>query len=153
MCIRDRPSSWWTTRYGRDFQGPLSAIAGPKVLLVDETAGSGGDLFPYMWRRAGLGPIVGKTTWGGLIGVLGFPTLMDGGSITAPNLGFWNEDGFRIENEGVAPDIEVEQLPVKVIAGEDPQLERAIQEALRMLAATPPTSPERPAFPVRVRKE
>lgn len=146
-----RPSSWWTTRYGQDFQGPLSAIAGPKVLLADETAGSGGDLFPYMWRRAGLGPIVGKTTWGGLVGVLGFPTLLDGGSVSAPNVAFWNEDGFRIENEGVPPDIEVEQWPADVIAGHDPQLERAIAEVLRLLEQNPPSRPQRPPFPVRAR--
>lgn len=148
-----QPSSWWTTRYGQDFQGPLSAIAGPKVLLIDETAGSGGDLFPYMWRRSGLGPMVGKTTWGGLVGTLGFPPLMDGGSIAAPNLGFWNEDGFRIENEGVAPDIEVEQLPAAIIAGGDPQLDRAIQEVLRLLDEQPTKTPTRPEFPVRVRKD
>ena len=79
-------------------------------MLIDETAGSGGDLLPWMFRQYKLGPLVGKRTWGGLVGILGFPVLMDGGSVTAPNLAFWTpEEGFGVENEGVPPDVEVEQ--------------------------------------------
>jgi tricorn protease len=120
-------------------------------MLIDETAGSGGDLLPWMFRKFQLGPLVGKRTWGGLVGILGFPVLLDGGSVTAPNLAFWNENGYRIENEGVAPDVEVEQTPKDVIAGRDPQLERAIEIVLRQLEQTPPQTPERPPYPVRVR--
>ena len=99
-----------------------------------------------------LGPLIGRPTWGGLVGVLGFPVLMDGGFVTAPNLGIWTEDGFIVENVGVPPDIEVEQLPSETIAGRDPQLEKAIEVIMAELEANPPVEPVRPPFPVRVRK-
>lgn len=140
----------WTMRYGADLKTPTAGIHGPKVMLIDETAGSGGDLLPWMFRKFELGPLVGKRTWGGLVGTLGFPTFIDGGSVTAPNLAFWTEDGFRIENEGVPPDIEVEQTPKDILAGRDPQLEKAIEVALAALAKNPPALPQRPPFPVRV---
>jgi tricorn protease len=145
--------SWWAMRYGDDLETPLSSIQGPKVMLIDETAGSGGDLLPYMFRKLELGPLIGKRTWGGLVGTLGFPVLMDGGSVTAPNLAIWDEDnGWVVENVGVPPDIEVEQYPAQVIDGHDPQLERAIEEILRMLEANPPTKAQRPPYPIRVRR-
>ncbi len=142
----------WAMRYGEDLPTPLSSIQGPKVMLIDETAGSGGDLLPWMWRKLGLGLLIGRRTWGGLVGTLGFPVLLDGGSVTAPNLAIWTEDGFVVENVGVPPDIEVEQFPADVIAGRDPQLERAIEEILRQLEANPPVQSERPPYPIRVWK-
>ncbi len=145
-------TSMWATRYGEDLKTPGGAIHGPSVMLIDETAGSGGDLLPWMFRKYHLGPLVGKRTWGGLVGILGFPVLMDGGSITAPNLAIWTEEGFIVENEGVAPDVEVEQLPAEVIAGKDPQLDKAIEIVLRELEKNPPSQPKRPPFPVRVPK-
>ncbi len=141
----------WTYRYGQVQHAPLASIQGPKVLLIDETAGSGGDLFPYLWRQNDLGPIIGKRTWGGLVGVLGYPEFIDGGSVTAPNVAFWDEDGYRVENEGVAPDIEVEQMPAEVIDGMDPQLERAIQVIMDQLEQNPPSQPEKPPFEKRGR--
>jgi len=145
--------SSWATRYGEDFATPQAAIFGPKVMLIDETAGSGGDLLPWMFRKFGLGKLVGRRTWGGLVGILGFPELMDGGEVTAPNLGFWTEEeGFGVENVGVPPDVEVEQWPSEVMAGRDPQLDQAIEIVLAELATNPPKSPVRPPFPVRVRK-
>jgi tricorn protease len=152
--IMRRPyTSHWAMRYGEDLKMP-TAIHGPKVVLIDETAGSGGDLFPWMFRRFNLGTLIGKRTWGGLVGILGFPVLLDGGSITAPNVGIWTEDGgFVVENVGVPPDIEVEQWPAEVIAGRDPQLERAIEEIMRELEANPQRTPQRPAFPIRVRRQ
>lgn len=148
--LLSRPyQSSWTYRYGQDAQGPLAAIHGPKVLIANEMAGSGGDMFPYLWRLYGLGPIVGKRTWGGLVGVLGYPELMDGGSVTAPNVGFWDKDGYRVENEGVAPDIEVDQLPAMMENGFDPQLERAITEIKKLLEENPPVKPKRPPFEKR----
>jgi tricorn protease len=142
--------SYWTMRYGDDLKTPTASIQGPKVMIIDETAGSGGDLLPWMFRKFNLGPLVGQRTWGGLVGVLGFPTLMDGGSITAPNLAIWTpEEGWIVENEGVPPDIEVEQTPKDVIAGRDPQLERAIAIVLEELKKNPPPQPKRPEFPVR----
>ena len=92
---------------------------------------------------------MGKRTWGGLVGILGFPVLIDGGQVTAPNLAIWTEDGFVVENEGVAPDVEVEQTPAEVIAGRDPQLEKAIAIALDELSKNPPVTRKRPAFPQR----
>lgn len=143
---------YWTMRYGADLKTPIAGIHGPKVMLIDETAGSGGDLLPWMFRKLKLGPLVGKRTWGGLVGILGFPVLLDGAYVTAPNLAFWNEEGFGIENEGIAPDVEVERLPKDLIAGRDAQLETAIEIALRELKQNPPQTPERPAFPRRVRR-
>jgi tricorn protease len=142
--------SYWAMRYGDDLKTPAASIQGPKVMLIDETAGSGGDLLPWMFRKFGLGTLIGQRTWGGLVGVLGFPTLMDGGTITAPNLAIWTpEDGWVVENEGVAPDIEVEQTPKDVIAGRDPQLERAIAVVTEELKKNPPPRPTRPALPER----
>jgi tricorn protease len=144
--LRRPMGAWWATRYGADIRTPTASIQGPKVLLVDETAGSGGDLFPWMWRKFKMGPIVGKRTWGGLVGTLGFPVLMDGGSVTAPNLAIWTEEGWVVENIGVPPDIEVEQNPADVMAGKDPQLERAIQVVLQELEKSPASQPKRPAW-------
>ena len=121
----------WAMRYGADLKTPFASIQGPKAMIIDETAGSGGDLLPWMFRKFGVGPLIGKRTWGGLVGILGFPVLMDGGNITAPNLAIWTaEEGWIVENEGVPPDIEVEQTPKDVIAGRDPQLEKAIEVVL-----------------------
>jgi tricorn protease len=141
--------SHWAMRYGGDLKTPLASIQGPKVMIIDETAGSGGDLLPWMFHKLQLGTLVGTRTWGGLVGVLGFPVLMDGGQITAPNLGIWTSEGFIVENEGVPPDVEVEQTPADVIAGKDPQLERAIALAMKQLAENPPKKETRPPFPVR----
>ena len=88
-----QPIAWWTMRYGEDMKTPSASIQGPKVMLIDETAGSGGDLLPWMFRHFKVGTIVGQRTWGGLVGILGFPTLMDGAVVTAPNLGFWTPGG------------------------------------------------------------
>ena len=149
--ILQRPYiSHWHMRYGQDLATPQGAIHGPKVMLIDETAGSGGDLLPYMFRKFELGKLVGKATWGGLVGMLGYPGLMDGGYVTAPNVAIWDEDGWVVENVGVPPDIEVEQTPAEVIAGHDPQLEKAIEVILEELEEHPPMQLERPPYPVRV---
>ncbi|MBL8524464.1 MAG: PD40 domain-containing protein [Betaproteobacteria bacterium] len=145
--------AWWAFRYGADMKTPSASIQGPKAMLIDETAGSGGDLLPWMFKKNNLGPLIGKATWGGLVGILGFPVLMDGGTITAPNLAFWTRDGgWGVENVGVPPDIEVEQTPSAVIAGRDPQLEKAIEVVMAELAKNPPVTPKRPPFPVKVQK-
>ncbi len=144
--------SYWATRHGAPIRTPNAAILGPKVMIIDETAGSGGDLLPWMFRKFRLGPLVGKRTWGGLVGILGFPVLMDGGQVTAPDLAIFTDEGWVVENVGVAPDIEVEQDPAAVAAGKDPQLDRAIETVLEALAKNPPPpAPERPPFPMRVR--
>ena len=142
----------WTFRYGEDMKTPSASIQGPRVMLIDETAGSGGDLLPWMFRKFKVGPLVGQRTWGGLVGILGYPPLLDGGFVTAPNLAFWTpEEGFGVENVGVPPDVEVEQTPAEVIAGKDPQLEKAIEMALAELKKSPPDRPKRPPFPVKNR--
>jgi tricorn protease len=142
----------WVTRYGADQKSPTAAIHGPKVMIIDETAGSGGDLLPWIFRKLKVGTIVGKRTWGGLVGILGFPVLMDGGWLTAPNIAFLSKDGFRVENEGVPPDVEIEQTPADVLAGRDPQLDKAIEIVMKQLDAAPKDAPQRPPFPVRVRR-
>jgi tricorn protease len=107
-----------------------------------------------MFRKFGLGKLVGKRTWGGLVGILGFPTLMDGGFVTAPDLAIFTEEGWVVENVGVPPDIEVEQDPAVVAAGNDPQLDRAIAVVLAELEKNPaPKAPARPPFPIRVRPQ
>ncbi|HOF21720.1 MAG TPA: PDZ domain-containing protein, partial [Bacteroidales bacterium] len=144
--------SYWNMRYGNDLKSPNASIQGPKVMIINEYAGSGGDMLPWMFRKFNVGTLVGTRTWGGLVGTLGFPELMDGGSVTAPNLAIWTEDGFIVENAGVAPDVEVEQLPSEIIQGKDPQLDKAIEIILKELEKNPQEKPERPAYPVRVRK-
>ena len=143
--------SYWNYRYGNDHKAPSASIQGPKVMITDETAGSGGDYLPWMFKKFKMGTIVGKRTWGGLVGVLGYPEFIDGGSVTAPNVGFYTEDGFRVENEGVAPDIEVEQWPELVIKGHDPQLEKAIEIVLKELKENPPVEMVRPPHPIKVK--
>ena len=137
----------WKFRYGKDLKSPSASIQGPKVMITDETAGSGGDYLPWMFRKFDLGTIVGKTTWGGLVGVLGYPEFIDGGSVTAPNVAFYTEEGFSVENEGVAPDVEVEQWPEEVVEGRDPQLEKAIEIVLKQLEANPPGEVASPVYP------
>ena len=143
----------WNMRYCDDIKTPSASIQGPKVMLIDETAGSGGDLLPWMFRRFGLGKLVGKRTWGGLVGTLGFPVLMDGAYVSAPNLAIWTEDGWVVENVGVPPDIEVEQWPAEVILGRDPQLEKAIEVVMDELKKDAPKRMKRPPYPVRVKTE
>ncbi len=141
----------WNMRYGKDLKSPSASIQGPKVMIIDETAGSGGDMLPWMFREFKVGTMVGKRTWGGLVGILGFPEFIDGGGVTAPNVAIWTKDGFVVENVGVAPDIEVEQTPADVIKGRDPQLEKAIEIALKELKKNPQTEPKRPPYPNKVK--
>jgi tricorn protease len=145
--------SYWNMRFGKDIKSPGASIQGPKVMIIDETAGSGGDMLPWMFRKFKVGILVGKRTWGGLVGTLGYPVLIDGGYITAPNLAIWTEDGFIVENVGISPDIEVEQEPAEVINGKDPQLEKAIEIVLQELKKKPSGNPVRPPYPVKARKK
>jgi tricorn protease len=139
-----------TTRHGEDFTGPLGAIFGPKVMLINEYAGSGGDTMPWYFRKAGVGPLIGKRTWGGLVGGLGgYPPLMDGGFVGVPGCGFWDPDKreWVAENVGIGPDIEVELDPKAVREGKDPQLEKAVEVVMEALKKNPPPKHTRPAFP------
>jgi tricorn protease len=137
---------YFARRSGKVTTSPIAGLYGPKVMIVNESAGSGGDALPYYFKQRGIGPVVGTRTWGGLVGTLGVPATIDGGGITAPDLAFYDLEGrWAVENEGVAPDIVVENTAEAVIAGRDPQLERAVQEALRMLEQDPVRRVPRPA--------
>lgn len=121
------------------FTLPAAGIWGPKVMIINEMAGSGGDLMPWMFRHRKLGLLVGKRTWGGLVHTADTPLFIDGGSMIAPRGGFFTPEGkWAVENEGIPPDVDVENWPKEVIAGHDPQLERSVQEGLRMLKEHPP---------------
>jgi tricorn protease len=147
-AMRRQLMGFWSPRYGAIYRTPAASILGPKVMIVNEMAGSGGDAMPWMFRHAKIGPLVGKRTWGGLIGVSQYPALMDGGTVTAPNFGFFSPEGqWDVENHGVAPDEEVEMDPKLVGEGHDPQLERAVSMALKLLEKNPPVAPKRPEFP------
>ena len=137
----------------RPWTEPITGIFGPKVMLINEYAGSGGDMLPYLFHEMQLGPLVGTRTWGGLVGIWDVPGLIDGGYITAPRGGFFNVQGqWDVEGVGITPDIVVQQTPALVAQGRDPQLERAVQEALRLLEANPVKLQAEPAPPVRVRR-
>lgn len=125
---------YFALRDGKTSTSPTAGIYGPKVMIINESAGSGGDALPYYFHLRKIGPLVGTRTWGGLVGTLGVPSTIDGGGITAPCLAFYDLSGkWAVENEGVPPDIEVEYTPSEVIKGRDPQLERAVQEAMKLL--------------------
>lgn len=144
---------YFALRDGTPSTSPIAGIYGPKVMLINESAGSGGDALPYMFKLRKIGPLVGTRTWGGLVGTLGIPATIDGGGITAPSLAFYNLKGeWDVENIGVAPDIEVEYTAADVMKGRDPQLERAVQEALRLLELNPVRRVPRPAPIDRVSK-
>ena len=129
----------WKDRDGLVFDTPGGAIYGPKAMLIDQDAGSGGDFMPYAFKRVGLGPLIGKRTWGGLIGISANPPLIDGGFLTVPYFRFYTPEGeWRIENEGVSPDIDVELDPAAVNRGEDTQLEAAIADVMKRLQGWKP---------------
>lgn len=133
------------------FTYPGQAFNGHLVALLNETSASDGDIFPWQFRNAGLGPLIGKRSWGGVVGITDHGPLIDGGTVNVPEFGFADTDGkFVIEGEGVVPDIEVDNDPASVIAGRDRQLERAIEEVMARIEADPPSYPERPADPVKV---
>lgn len=131
--------SSWKDRDGLIYDTPGGAIYGPKAMLIDQDAGSGGDFLPYAFKRLELGPLIGKRTWGGLIGIAANPTLIDGGNLVVPFFRFFTPDGqWRVENEGVAPDIDVELDPVGVNKGRDSQLDAAIANVLERLKTHQP---------------
>ena len=137
---------YFALRDGAESTSPEAGIYGPKVMLINESAGSGGDALPYYFHLRKIGPLVVKRTWGGLVGTLGVPQTIDGGGITAPALAFYDLSGkWAVENEGIAPDIEVENTAADVIKGHDPQLERAVAEAMKLLEQNPLKRVPRPA--------
>jgi tricorn protease len=148
-------AGYFNSRAGdrRPFTQPIAGLWGPKVMVINERAGSGGDLMPYLFRFHEVGPLVGTRTWGGLVGTWDTPPLIDGGRFVAPRGGFYDVNGeWAVEGEGIAPDIEVRNDPAPVIAGGDPQLEAAIAEALRLLETEAVELQPEPAAPVRWRR-
>jgi tricorn protease len=146
--LKRRPMSIIVPRDGRLVVDPPLAIFGPKVMIINEFAGSGGDALPWYFRQSNLGPLVGKRTWGGLVGIGGYPTLIDGGSVTAPRTAIGGLHGqWEVEGIGIPPDIEVEQDPRAVRQGHDPQLEAAIAKALQLLREQPVPTYRAPPYP------
>jgi tricorn protease len=136
------------TREGDTYTEPQEAIYGPKTMIINEFAGSGGDAMPWYFRKAGVGPLVGTRTWGGLVGIGNYPQLMDGGGVTAPRWAIYGTQGeWEVENHGIAPDVEVELDPKLVRAGHDPQLEKAVEVVLQALKEHPLPTYKVPAYP------
>jgi tricorn protease len=147
--LRRPPMSRVASREGEDVTEPVASIYGPKVMIINQFSGSGGDALPWYFRKAKIGPLVGVRTWGGLVGISGYPPLMDGGRVTAPRWALYGLNGeWEVENIGIAPDIEVEQDPKLVREGHDPQLEAAVKEVLELLEKNPPKTFKRPPYPV-----
>jgi len=155
--LMNRPrSNYWARRDGKDWPWPHDSHQGPKVMLINGAAGSGGDMFPWLFRKAGLGKIIGTRTWGGLVGISGNPGLIDGGYTSVPTFGFYETDGtWGIEGHGVEPDIEVIDDPALMVddgnpmTPDDPQLDVAIQVVLEEIKLNPYVKPSRPAYPDR----
>jgi tricorn protease len=135
-------------RDGKPVHDPQGAIFGPKAMIINQSAGSGGDAMPWYFRKASLGTLVGVKTWGGLVGIGGYPTLIDGGSVTAPRYAIYGLNGqWEVEGHGIPPDVEVEELPKDVAAGHDVQLERAVAIVMQQLKEHPVTMPPIPSYP------
>jgi tricorn protease len=137
-------------RNAGDYTYPGGALYGHMVCIANQYSASDGDNFPYFFREYGLGPVIGRRTWGGVVGIRGFPSLLGGGYATVPEFAAFGMDGqWIMENHGVDPDIEVDNLPDQVVLGRDPQLEKAIEVIMRKLKEEPKKLPERPPYPVR----
>ena len=135
-------------REGTDWSSPSQAIYGPKVMIINQMSGSGGDALPWYFRKAQIGPLIGKRTWGGLVGIGGYPDLMDGGYVTAPRAAIYGLTGeWEVENRGVPPDIDVDLDPQAFRAGSDAQLDKAIEVVMQQLKEHPLPTYQRPAYP------
>ncbi|MFA5683235.1 MAG: PDZ domain-containing protein [Lysobacteraceae bacterium] len=143
-----KPLNYWKRRGLEPYATPLLSHLGPKAMLINGLSSSGGDALPYYFRKLGLGPLIGTRTWGGLIGISGAPMLVDGGRVLPATFRFLDTDGrWAVENEGVAPDIEVIDRPELIAAGRDPSLEAAVAHLLRELEKNPPRAPTAPPAP------
>jgi len=144
--------NYWGHRDGKVTTTPGAGIFGPKAMIINEYAASGGDLMPFLFKQKDLGKLIGKTTLGILVGIYGYPSLMDGGSVTAPRFGIFSKDGeWIIENEGIHPDIEVEMTPKEVINGTDPQLKKAVDVIMKQLEDKEKKEVTKPEPPVRAK--
>jgi tricorn protease len=142
------PLSGAIERDGKPIHDPVGAIFGPKVMLINQNSGSGGDANPWYFRKAGIGKLVGTRTWGGLVGIGGYPSLLDGGYVMAPRYAIYGLKGdWEVENRGIPPDVDVELLPKDVAAGHDMQLEEGVKLVLDELKANPIPAIPVPPYP------
>ena len=151
--LLNRPlRNFWGVRDGKDWAWPPVGQFGPKAMLMNGWSGSGGDCFPFYFKQSGLGPLIGQRTWGGLIGITGSPSFVDGGNVTVPTFGIYNAKGeWIIEGYGVDPDIAVVDDPGEMARGGDPQLERAVFEVMKSLRQNPPPEVKKPKYPDRAK--
>jgi len=149
--LMNRPvTNYWAKRDGRDWTWPPDAHHGPKCMLTNGMAGSGGDMFPALFKQAGIGKLIGMRTWGGLVGISGNPSMIDGSGVTAPTFAYYEKDGtWGIEGHGVDPDIKVIDDPAKMVDGGDPQLDAAIEHMLAEIKTNAHKAPNRPKYPNR----
>lgn len=146
--LRRTPQMINETREGEPTIEPAAAIFGPKALIINEMSGSGGDALPWLFRKNNVGPLIGERTWGGLVGIGGYPDLIDGGTVTAPRWAIYGTQGeWEVENIGIPPDIETPLDPEQVRQGHDPQLERAVEEVMKALREHPAPTFEEPPYP------
>jgi tricorn protease len=146
--LKRLPLSGAKERDGKPIHDPVGAIFGPKVMLINQNSGSGGDAMPWYFRKSGIGKLIGTRTWGGLVGIGGYPPLIDGGFVMAPRYGIYGLKGdWEVENHGIAPDVPVEQLPKDVAAGHDEQLETGVKMVLEELKANPIPEIPIPPYP------
>ncbi|MGH8324013.1 MAG: PDZ domain-containing protein, partial [Steroidobacteraceae bacterium] len=142
------PMTRLMAREGKTYTEPTQAIFGPKAMLINQFSGSGGDALPWYFKRTGIGPLIGERTWGGLVGIGGYPSLLDGGGVTAPRWALFGLHGhWEVENHGIAPDIEVAQDPALMRDGQDPQLEKAVEVLMQKLEAEPAPTYPNPPYP------
>ncbi len=148
MFLNRKPMAVTEARYGKTYIEPPEAIFGPKVMIINQFSGSGGDALPWYFKRTHTGPLVGVRTWGGLVGIGGYPPLMDGGGVTAPRWAIGGLNGhWQVEDHGISPDVEVWQDPMLVREGHDPQLEKAVAVALQLLKEHPLPHYSPPPYP------
>ncbi len=149
--LLNRPvTNYWATRDTIDWKWPPDAQHGPKCMLINGPSGSGGDMFPWLFRYNNLGPLIGTRTWGGLVGISGNPGLIDGGYTSVPTFGFYTKDGkWDVEGHGVDPDVEVIDDPALMVEGGDPQLDKAIELMLKAADTNGFKRPQRPIDPDR----
>jgi tricorn protease len=146
--LKRAPLSGAVERDGKPMHDPVGAIFGAKVMLINQNSGSGGDAMPWYFKKAAIGKLVGTRTWGGLVGIGGYPPLLDGGSVTAPRYAIFGLNGdWEVENHGIAPDVPVEELPKDFAAGHDRQLETGVQLVMEDLKAHPVPEIPVPAAP------
>jgi len=149
--LLNRPvTNYWAVRDGHDWTWPPDSHQGPKCMLINGLAGSGGDMFPWLFRQSRLGRLIGLRTWGGLVGISGNPELIDGGEVTVPTFAFYEKDGtWGVEGHGVDPDLRVVDDPALMLAGGDPQLDAAIRLMQDEIERNPYKAARRPAYPIR----